>query len=74
MRDTVFVEKKQKPAIVAITREFVEHGRNIANIEGHGNLRQLVFPYPLEGLPEEEIRRIAVALYPQFLSAIGAKA
>ncbi len=73
MRDTVVVEKLQKPVVVALTEEFSVHGRNIANIEGHGNMRQLVFPYPLEGLPSEEIRRIAMEMYPRFLKAIGAE-
>lgn len=73
MRDTVIVEARKKPVMVAITEEFVEHGKNIANMSGHANLRQLVFPYPLEGLPEEEARRIAEEWYPKFLNAIGAK-
>jgi hypothetical protein len=73
VRDTVVVEDRQKPVVVAVTEEFVEHGRNIATMEGHGNMRQLVFPYPMEGLPDEEVRRIAVDMYPQFLSVIGAK-
>ena len=72
MRDTVVVEDRQKPVVVAITEEFVEHGENIARMEGHSNMRQLVFPYPLEGLPEEEVRKIAAEWYPKFLNVIGA--
>lgn len=73
MRDTVIVEDRKKPVVVAITEEFVAHGRNIANMEGHSSLRQLVFPYPLEGLPEDEVRRIAAEMYPKFLNIIGAR-
>jgi hypothetical protein len=73
VRDTVLVENKKKPAVVAVTQEFVEHGKNIANIEGHAKLRQLVFPYPLEGLHQEAIRRIAIEMYPKFLQAINAQ-
>ena len=58
--------------VVAVTEEFVEHGMNIAKMTGHANLRQLVFPYPLEGLPEAEVDMIARGLYPKFLSSIGA--
>ena len=58
--------------VVAVTEEFVEHGKNIAKMTGHANLRQLVFPYPLEGLPEAEVDVIARSLYPKFLSTIGA--
>ena len=73
MRDTVVVEDRHKPVVVAVTEEFVEHGKNIANLEGHSDMRQLVFPYPLEGLPSEDVRRIAAEMYPQFLKAIGAE-
>lgn len=73
MRDTVVVEDRKKPVVVAITEEFVEHGRNVANLEGHSDMRQLVFPYPLEGLPSEDVRRIAEDMYPQFLKVIGAE-
>ena len=73
MRDTVEFEKKNKPVVVAITEEFVAHGKNIAHLEGHANMRQLVFPYPLEGLPPERLHEIAVAMYPKFLQAIGAE-
>ena len=58
--------------VVAVTEEFVDHGMNIAKMTGHANLRQLVFPYPLEGLPETEVDMIARSLYPKFLDAIGA--
>lgn len=73
VRDTVVVEDKKKPVVVAITEEFIEHGRNIANLEGHANMRQLVFPYPLEGLPSADVRRIAAEMYPLFLKSIGAE-
>lgn len=74
MRDTVEIEKRKKPVVVAITEEFVEHGRNIANLEGHARLRQLVFPYPLEGRSDAELDRIAAEYYPKFKAAIGATA
>ena len=71
MRDTVIVEDCKKPVVVAITEEFIEHGKNIARVSGHSALRQLVFPFPLEGLPAEEIDRIAYEWYPKFKNAIG---
>lgn len=73
MRDTVIVEACSKPVVVAITEEFVAHGKNIATLSGHANLRQLVFPYPFEGLPPAEVDRIAREWYPKFLHAIGVK-
>ena len=71
MRDTVIVEDCKKPAVVAVTAEFIEHGKNIAKMSGHADLRQLVFPFPLEGLPENEVRRIARELYPTLLATLG---
>ena len=73
MRDTVIVEKENKPAVAAITKEFVTHGKNIAKMEKHPNIKQLVFPYPLEGLPEEELREIADAWYYQAIDLLGVK-
>ena len=72
MRDTVIVEKMQKPVVAAVTQQFVAHGVNIARMEKHPGLKQLVFPYPLEGLPKETLTEIADALYPKFLDMIGA--
>ena len=73
MRDTVIVEDRQKPVVMAVTNEFVGLGTSIADVEGHSNMQQLVFPYPLEGLPEAEVRKIAREYFPRFLEVIGAK-
>lgn len=72
MRDTAVVENRQKPVVLAVTQQFMDLGNRIADVEGHANMRQLVFPYPLEGLPEEEVRRIAREYFPRFLEVIGA--
>jgi hypothetical protein len=32
----------------------------------------LVFPHPLEGRPDQELREIAATYYPRFLELIGA--
>ncbi len=54
-----------------VTEEFVTIGQRIAALRGHGNLRQLVLPYPLEGLPDEEVYRIAVDAFPRLLEHLG---
>ena len=51
--------------------EFEKHGRNMATALGHGDLKHLVFPYPLESRPEKEIREIAAEYYPKFLDLLG---
>ena len=38
----------------------------------HPSLRVLVLPYPLEGLPVEQLTAIAQRAYPELLGSIGA--
>lgn len=73
MRDAVIVEQHKKPVVAAITDEFKTHGQNIARMEGHADLKQLILPYPLEGRSEAELREIAGQWYPKFLDMIGAQ-
>jgi hypothetical protein len=72
VRDAVFVEKASKPVVAIVTDEFRAHGINIANMEGHAALKQLILPYPLENTPEEYLRKVADEYYPKFLDMIGA--
>lgn len=74
VHDAVSLERAGKPSVVAVCEEFETHGRNMARSLGHGDLKHLVLPYPLEGRPEDEIRAIAHEYYPQFLEVLGAKA
>lgn len=73
MRDAVIVEQLKKPVVAAVTEEFKVHGLNIARMEGHADLKQLIFPYPLEGREEAYLREVAEAWYPKFLDMIGAQ-
>ncbi|HEY8526844.1 MAG TPA: hypothetical protein VIL48_17870 [Acidimicrobiales bacterium] len=73
VRDAVTLEDAGKPAVVAVCEEFEAHGRNMANYLGHGRLKMLVLPYPLEARPAEELREIAASYYPRFLDLLGAK-
>ena len=70
--DAVSVEAGGKPAVVAVTSEFETHARNMATYLGHGDLKVLVLPYPLEARPEKELRAIAEDFYPRFLDLIEA--
>lgn len=69
--DAASVEAAGKPAVAAVTAEFEVHARNMAGFLGHGDLKVLVLPYPLEARPDDELRQIAVDYYPQFLDLIG---
>ena len=66
------MEELAKPAVVVITAEFITIATQIARLSGHPSLRRLVLPYPLEGLPEEEVRSIAHRAYPELLELLGA--
>lgn len=72
VHDAVTLEDAGKPAIVAVCDEFETHGRNMATFLGHGRLRFLVLPYPLEARATGELRQIAADYYPRFLDLLGA--
>ncbi len=67
----MIVEALNKPAVVVVTAEFITIGERIAALKGHSALRQLVLPYPLEGLPDEEVHQIALDAYPRLLERLG---
>ena len=72
IKDSVVVEQKSKPVVAIVTEEFQTHGHHVATHLGHGDLKVLVLPYPLEARPEEELRAIADEFYPQVLALLGA--
>jgi len=72
IKDAVVVGDKAKPVVAIVTEEFEVHGHNVATHLGHGDLKILVLPYPLEARPEAELRAIADEFYPQVLSLLGA--
>jgi hypothetical protein len=74
IKDAVTVEDHGKPVVAIVCEEFVVHGRNVATHLGHAALKILVLPYPLEALPNEELRAIADEFYPQVLDLLGATA
>ena len=71
VKDSVTVERHEKPVVAVVTEEFETHGHNVATHLGHRDLELLVLPYPLEARPEDELREIADAFYPQVLDLLG---
>jgi len=53
--------------VVVVTEEFVSIAQQVARIKGHAGLRQLVLPYPLEGLPDDRVRAIGREAYPRLV-------
>ena len=65
------MEDLGKPSVVVITEEFGVIASRVAVLKGHGNLRRLVLPYPLESRDESECRAIGRAAYPELLDLLG---
>jgi hypothetical protein len=72
IKDSVVIAQNRKPVVAVVTEEFEVHGHNVATHLGHGDLKILVLPYPLEARPEAELRAIADTFYPQVLALLGA--
>jgi hypothetical protein len=66
------VAAEGKAAVAVVTAEFEALGRTMATNAGRPGLRMHVLPYPLESLPEEEVRSIARDHWPRVLSTLGA--
>lgn len=71
VHDAVTLEAHGKPSIVVVCSEFEQHARNMANFLGHGNLKVLVMPYPLEARPDDELHQIADEYFPKALELLG---
>jgi hypothetical protein len=70
--DAVAIEAHERPVVAVVTDEFATHAHNMANHLGHGDLRVLVLPYPLEARPREELLAISADAYPRALALLGA--
>jgi hypothetical protein len=58
---------------VIVTAEFERLAHQMANHLGRPSLRVIVLPYPLEGLPADQLVAIARRAYPDVLASIGAR-
>lgn len=58
--------------MVVVTAEFDAIAQRLADLRGRGDLGRVVLPYPLQGLPDAEIRRHANAAFTSVLTALGA--
>ena len=69
----MLVAERAKPSVVVVTAEFTRIAAQLSRLRGHASLRTLVLPFPLEGLPDGEVRRIAEDAYPQLVGLLGAR-
>ena len=72
MHDTVAVAGGGKTAVAVVTAEFEVLAHTMAANAGRPGLRVHVLPYPLESLPEHQVRAIAREHWPLVLQALGA--
>ena len=72
MLSTVELEKRGLPAVAIVTESFADLARQMADHNQRPGLNVLVLPYPLDDLPEEEIRDVAREYYPRLLKMLGA--
>ena len=61
-----------KTAVAVVTAEFEVLAHTMAANAGRPGLRVHVLPYPLEPLPEDDVRRIARDHWPKVLETLGA--
>ena len=59
------------PTVLVATDHFARLARTLAASSGRGDVRIVVLPYPLEGLPEDEVRSIARAHLDDLFATMG---
>jgi hypothetical protein len=67
------VAARGKTAVAVVTREFEGLARSMAANAGRSGLRVLALPYPLDTLPEREVREIARAHSGLLLRTLGVR-
>ncbi len=72
MHDTVAVADRGKAAVAVVTAEFEVLAHTMSANAGRPGLRVHTLPYPLETLPEAEVRAIARDHWPKVLETLGA--
>jgi hypothetical protein len=62
-----------KTAVAVVTAEFEALAHTMAANAGRSGLRVHVLPYPLDTLPEDDVRKIAIEQWPLVLETLGAQ-
>ena len=71
MHDAVVALQEGKTAVAVVTQEFEALAHSMAANAGRSGLRVHVLPYPLDSLPEKEVREIAREHYRPLLRTLG---
>jgi hypothetical protein len=70
VHDAVAALQEGKTAVAVVTREFEALAATMATNAGRSGLRVHVLPYPLDSLPESEVREIARQHYRPLLRTL----
>ena len=71
MHDAVVALQEGKTAVAVVTSEFEALAHSMAANAGRSGLRIHVLPYPLDSLPEQEVREIARQHFRPLLRTLG---
>jgi hypothetical protein len=69
---TTRIEDLGLPAVAVVTASFEDLAYRMRDHNKHPDLNVMVLPYPLEDRPDDEVREVARAFYPQLLDMLGA--
>jgi hypothetical protein len=71
VRDAATAATNGVTSVAVATEHFVPLAHQLAVQEGRPSLAVLSLPFPLEGRPEPELRKVAEAYYPVLLECLG---
>jgi hypothetical protein len=73
VRDAVAALRNDVPSVIICTRQFVGLARNLARMDGFGEVPIIGLPFPLETHPEEDVRKIAQEAFEDIQSVLGSR-
>ena len=71
MRDGINIVRRGLPAVALVTEEFWPQGNFIAASLGMPDVPRVRLPHPVAGSGEDNLRRVAQAVAPAILDALG---
>lgn len=71
MLSTVELEARGIPAVAIVTESFADLAQQMARHNNRPDLKILVLPYPLDDIPEADIRAVGRQYYPELLKMVG---
>lgn len=70
VHDSIELEKRQIPTMTIATSYYEDLLVETAEAEGMPDLRRIILPYPLEGLPDDAVRDVARRMFDAVVAAL----